>query len=195
MERSVVNGPGVRFVLWVQGCTIHCPGCINPDLLPLVSHHIVKVSDMARRIISTPGIEGVTFTGGEPTLQADALAELCSQIKDKGLTILCYSGYRLEELRSRNNSGLSELLAQIDLLIDGPYMSAESAPLPWRGSHNQRLHFLSPAYVNLSEEYSVSDRQIELIVGSKFWTMTGTWENHFRRRLEELLATGIAESN
>ena len=69
-ERSVANGPGERFVLWLQGCPLLCPSCFNKELLPFVPRHIVEIEAMADMILAVPGIEGVTYTGGEPTVQA-----------------------------------------------------------------------------------------------------------------------------
>ena len=79
-ERSVVNGPGTRFVLWLQGCPILCHGCFNEDLLPFVPRHSVDVEDVATKILAVAGIEGVTYSGGEPTVQAQGLALLSKRI-------------------------------------------------------------------------------------------------------------------
>jgi anaerobic ribonucleoside-triphosphate reductase activating protein len=187
-ERSTVNGPGERFVLWVQGCPLRCPGCINPDFLTFISKQEIPVSRAATRILSTPGIEGVTYSGGEPTSQAVALAALGRLLKREGLTVVSYSGFTLAELRARGDPAIEAFLVELDILIDGPYLAAQAAALPWRGSANQQVHFLSPAYAHLAAAVQRPERQIELIAGENQWLMTGTWEAELRRRLETALA-------
>jgi anaerobic ribonucleoside-triphosphate reductase activating protein len=189
IERSVVNGPGERFVIWVQGCPIHCPGCINPELWPIEPNHQVPVSEMATLILSTPGIEGVTISGGEPTLQIEALLALAKLIQERGLTILCYSGYTLDELRTRGDVLLNEFLEYIDILIDGPFLEAQSMPLPYRGSCNQRIHFLHHAPPDWIEETSELERKIELISSGTDWKITGNWDENFLLRLKEILVS------
>ena len=85
-ERSAVNGPGERFVLWLQGCPLRCPGCCNPEFQPLVPRHLLVVEELAGRILAVPGIEGVTYSGGEPTVQARGLACLSERLRPAGLS-------------------------------------------------------------------------------------------------------------
>ncbi len=184
-ERSVVNGPGERFVVWVQGCPLNCAGCFNPDFIPLDTvRRLISVKDLAARILATPNIEGVTYSGGEPMMQAAALVALTRELKKHGLTIVCYSGFTLEALRAKKETAVQELLGLLDVLIDGPYQASEAAALPWRGSRNQRVHFLSSAYAHLVEIAQQESRQVELIIGERNWALTGTWENEFAQRLQ-----------
>lgn len=186
--RSVANGPGERFVLWVQGCPLRCPGCFNEETHPFVPCTIVEVDEVLQWILATPGIEGVTYTGGEPMLQAHSLAVLSEQLRAKSsLTIVCYTGFTLENLRSRNNPAINRLLKSIDVLIDGPFVQRLAANLMWRGSRNQRVHFLTDAYRHLAEEVNASSSSIELIVGSEHFTATGVWFDGFLHRLKEAL--------
>lgn len=187
VERSVVNGPGERFVLWVQGCPLHCCGCINPEFWPFDGGKEVTVADLASRIIATPGIEGVTYTGGEPTKQAKPLAVLSRILKLHGLTILSYSGYTLTDLQITSDPAVQELLGELDILIDGPYAQDQAAALPWRGSRNQQVHFLSPVYRHLAEASMQPERHIELISDSDQWILTGTWDDDLKRLLETRL--------
>ena len=189
VERSVVNGPGERFVIWVQGCPIHCLGCINPELWPIEPRRLVPIGEMANLILSTQGIEGITISGGEPTLQVEALLDLIKILKERGLTVLCYSGYCLDELRARDNLVLNEFLENIDILIDGPFLETDVARLPLRGSRNQCIHHLSPVYKDREEEFSEHEQQVELINSRTDWKITGIWEDHFLLRLKELLAS------
>lgn len=144
LRRSAVNGPGERFVLWVQGCPLHCKGCWNPDTWDFSPRESWSVEALEAEIDSVPGIEGVTFTGGEPFVQASVLSSLAARVQARGLSVVIFTGYSLDELTSPEASGL---LANTDLLIAGRY--DRSRPLDgrqWLGSSNQRLHFLSRRY-------------------------------------------------
>lgn len=144
LARSAVNGPGERYVLWAQGCPLACPSCWNPDTWSFKKRVPRKSADLADEILATSGIEGATFTGGEPFAQAAALAEIAATIKDGGLSLFIFTGYTLEELSSPDHQ---RLLAHADILVSGRYVdSLRSNALPWRGSTNQEVHFLSGRY-------------------------------------------------
>jgi len=143
VPRSRANGPGERAVVWVQGCPRRCPGCFNPDTLPFVDRKWISVDDLENQILAIKGIDGVTFSGGEPFAQAAALAELAKKLRERGLTVVCYTGYTLKQLRVGNREDWNALLEQIDLLIDGPFIQSERCHEPYRGSANQRLLYLS----------------------------------------------------
>jgi len=141
LHRSAANGPGERFVVWVQGCPLACPGCWNPDTWSFDPRHVVEVEALAEEIGQVQGIEGVTFTGGEPFVQARALAALGRAVRDAGLSVLVFTGFEREALRNRAQR---ELLAVTDVLITGRYLEEHrTMELPWRGSSNQRIHFLT----------------------------------------------------
>lgn len=144
IQRSAVNGPGERFVLWVQGCPLACPGCWNPDTWAFVRRDLRSVDELAALIIATDGIEGVTFTGGEPFAQARALSALAARIRAAGLSVFVFTGYELAELTRPEHQALLETT---DVLVAGRYVAAEGmAGLTWRGSANQRIHFLTGRY-------------------------------------------------
>jgi anaerobic ribonucleoside-triphosphate reductase activating protein len=144
LARSAANGPGERFVVWVQGCPLACPGCWNPDTWDFARRHVRDVSDLAAEILGTEGVEGVTFTGGEPFAQARALAELAILVKDAGLSVFVFSGYELHELSSTDQRTLVDAT---DVLVAGRYVESQRAEgLPWRGSANQQVHFLTGRY-------------------------------------------------
>ncbi|MBN1485756.1 MAG: radical SAM protein [Chloroflexia bacterium] len=187
MERSVANGPGERFVLWLQGCPLRCPDCFNPEFLPLEPRHLVTVPNMAARILALEGIEGVTYSGGEPTLQAEPLCHLSQRLREAGLSIVCYSGYTLEQLRDRDDPWIERLLSYLDILIDGPYLCGQAANLPWRGSRNQRVHFLSPTYRHLAPQIEGGPAEVELAVGRDGFAATGNWPAEFWERLRKAL--------
>jgi anaerobic ribonucleoside-triphosphate reductase activating protein len=130
--RSAANGPGERFVVWAQGCPLACPGCWNPDTWSFERRVLRDVDELAAEIVSVDGIEGVTFTGGEPFAQARALAQLGRRVKYRGLSVFVFTGYDLNELSSEP---ARELLAVADVLVAGRYIMAErTLDMPWRGS-------------------------------------------------------------
>jgi anaerobic ribonucleoside-triphosphate reductase activating protein len=142
-----VLGPGTRAAIWVQGCPIACSGCISRHSWDRDGGRSVTVDAVAEWISRCDGIEGVTFSGGEPMEQASALARLVDRIRaDRDLGVVCYTGYPLERLR---RSEQRALLSRVDLLIDGPYRQDLHADLLWRASSNQRLRCLSPRYAAL----------------------------------------------
>ena len=143
---SEVNGPGRRAVVWVQGCSLSppCPGCINPGFLDLEGEaEEVSVDALADRILAIDGLDGVTFSGGEPFAHAEPLARLARRLRAQGLDITVFSGYPLRVLRSARRPDYDALLQQVDLLVAGPYRSDLPASGALLGSTNQRLHFLT----------------------------------------------------
>jgi anaerobic ribonucleoside-triphosphate reductase activating protein len=143
LPRSRANGPGTRMVVWVQGCPFRCPGCQNPDYLAYQPNKIVTVDRVWQRFQQTSGLDGISFSGGEPFAQAVGLAELAKRVRDVGKTVVCWTGYRLEQLNGGGSPAAVKLLTQTDLLIDGLFQSEQSGHFVMRGSANQRLHFLS----------------------------------------------------
>lgn len=142
VPESIVDGPGLRLALFFQGCPHRCPGCHNPETHDPAGGREVDSAELLARIKETRGIDGVTFTGGEPFAQAAGLAELAGEIRRLGLNLVLYSGFTFEELlrKSRADFHTRRLLQAGTLLIDGPYIEAErDLALPFRGSRNQRL--------------------------------------------------------
>jgi anaerobic ribonucleoside-triphosphate reductase activating protein len=140
------EGPGSRFAIWVQGCPLRCPGCCNPELLPVTGGRTYTVPALVERVAATAGIEGISLLGGEPFAQAPGLAELARHCRERGLSVMVYSGYTLARLR-RRDAASRRLLAQTDLLVDGVYDQRQpETRRRWIGSANQRLHFLSDRY-------------------------------------------------
>ena len=187
LERSIAHGPGERFVLWVQGCTLACPACFSTETHLLDDGDLVPVDEMARRIISVRGIEGVTLSGGEPMLQAAALAELSKKLRDEGLSVMCYTGFTLSRLRAMNTEAIHKFLAEIDILVDGPFVHEQAAPLRWRGSRNQRIHYLTDTLPRAS---AASDEvaSVEFVLDRNGFTATGIWPPRFLEQVEEVLS-------
>lgn len=137
---SIVDGPGIRFTVFTQGCPHKCRGCHNPGTHDPEGGEWIDTEDLLKKIQVNPLLDGVTFSGGEPFCQAEALAELGRQIKALGLNIVTYTGYtfeRLYEEREKNNFG--KLLEVTDFLVDGPFILEEKDwEIKFRGSRNQR---------------------------------------------------------
>jgi anaerobic ribonucleoside-triphosphate reductase activating protein len=147
VESTEAEGPGHRFALWVQGCSIRCAGCCNPEMFDPRRGEAWSIARILERV--PHDVEGITLLGGEPFDQATAAAELARAARARGLTVMVFSGYTLAELRGR--AGAQDLLASIDLLVDGRYERDQPEPPPpqgrrWIGSSNQTMHFLSDAY-------------------------------------------------
>lgn len=151
VDDTQAEGPGRRWALWVQGCSIRCAGCCNPEMFDHRGGAPIALDELARQIAvaRARGVDGVTFLGGEPFEQADALAVLARGARALGMTVMVFSGYTLDQLRGR--AGAAELLASTDLLVDGPYDRTRPEPPPpvgrrWIGSANQVMHHLTAAY-------------------------------------------------
>ena len=139
VQDSIVDGPGIRTTFFCQGCPHHCPGCHNPETWDFGCGTQVPVEDLVDVVKSNPLCRGVTFSGGEPFAQAAGFAKLARLLKKEGYEVASYSGYTFEELLS-GSEDQKELLASIDILIDGPFVLAErSLELVFRGSRNQRI--------------------------------------------------------
>lgn len=138
--RSRANGPGVRFVVWFQGCTLGCAGCFNPAT-HAAAGAFVDVGEVLEELAATSGIGGLTLSGGEPMQQAPAALELLLGARRLGLSTLMFSGYRREEIEAQALG--PAVLAHLDVLIDGRYVAPERLGETLRGSANQQIHVLS----------------------------------------------------
>ena len=164
VTRTEAEGPGVRSALWVQGCTLRCPGCFNPHTWSTAHGQARTVDDLFRELTRSPDIEGLTLLGGEPFEQAAPLAQLSRRVRDAGLTVMAFSGHVREHLESEASPpGSRELLAQVDLLVDGRYLRDHPDRVrPWVGSTNQRFHALTPAYAELLLHLEDLDDRLEV---------------------------------
>ncbi|NLK70087.1 MAG: anaerobic ribonucleoside-triphosphate reductase activating protein [Clostridiales bacterium] len=138
---SIVDGPGLRFVIFTQGCPHNCEGCHNPQTHAFDAGEVVSIGELYDMIKKNPLLDGVTFSGGEPFCQAIPLAELGRKIHEIGLNIITYTGYTLEYLleNADESNGYLELLNVTDYLIDGKFeIENKNYLLKFRGSSNQR---------------------------------------------------------
>lgn len=173
-ERSFVVGPGTRTVIWLAGCRRRCPGCFQPQYFSFDCGQRLPTAEVAERILSIEGIDGVSFSGGEPFDQCSALLDLCRILKRRSrLSLLSYTGYRLEWLQ-QNAERYGELLSLLDILIDGEYRNDEAGPFLWRGSRNQRVIDLQQSRTSPVSELPTTDTQeVQLAVTGSNVIVTG----------------------
>ena len=135
----MLNGSGLRTVLWVSGCGHHCPGCQNPETWPFEGGRAVPPQEIAALAGQDPLVRGVTLSGGEPFAQAEGCATLARLLKARGYELAAYTGYTFEELLA-GAPAQKELLGLLDILVDGRFVQAErSLELRFRGRKNQRI--------------------------------------------------------
>lgn len=136
---SIVDGPGLRYVIFTQGCLHHCPGCHNPDSHAIDGGYIEDTEQCLLEIDQNPLLDGVTLSGGEPFLQATALIHFVQKVKQRHLHVMIYSGYTFEEILELGDEE-NRLLSLCDTLVDGKFiLSLKSMELLYKGSSNQRI--------------------------------------------------------
>lgn len=160
------EGPGRRAALWVQGCNKRCVGCCNPAYLKLVERELVEVSSVLEWLENAHrayDLEGVTFLGGEPMLQAQGLAVVAQGSQSLGLSVMVFSGYTKNELDMLQLPGVDQLLRYTDVLVDGPYeVNLPEQNRRWTGSTNQKFHYLTTRYDARIESDGKVERVLEL---------------------------------
>lgn len=142
VKESIVDGPGIRYVVFAQGCRHNCPGCHNPETHSFEGGSLIKIDTIRQQIKNNPLLGGITLSGGEPFEQAAGFAELVSGIRGMSLNVMIYSGYTYEEIMS--NSGTrpdwGKLLGLADILVDGHFIEdKKDYRLKFKGSKNQRI--------------------------------------------------------
>jgi anaerobic ribonucleoside-triphosphate reductase activating protein len=176
VDESEVNGPGSRAVVWVQGCKRECEGCFNPASWSFEINQLISIEELANKILSNSKNQGVTFSGGEPFFQATALAELAKRLKAAGLNVMSFTGFTLGELEANDApEGAKELLSQLDILIDGPFLESQAinSPDSLVSSRNQKVRVFNPEF---QDKLNWASDQIEIHIlkdGSRI--VTGFW--------------------
>lgn len=137
-EESIVDGPGIRMVVFTQGCNHNCQGCHNPESHSFDGGRLIDIEEITDMVKGNPLLDGITFSGGEPFEQALECSILARKVKELGLNVITYTGYMFEEILG--NDDFKELLLQTDTLIDGKFnIKEKSLMLNFRGSKNQRI--------------------------------------------------------
>lgn len=165
-EDSIVDGEGIRTVIWTQGCAHKCPGCHNPGTHSFEEGYLLDIEEVEKMIDNLEGQDGITFSGGDPFYQPEECTVLAKYAKKKGLNIWCYTGFTYEALikLSGNNSNIMDFLKEIDVLIDGPFLlEKKSLDAIFRGSTNQRIIDVKKSLKNkevvLVEKYYTSNKK------------------------------------
>ena len=140
VPESVTDGPGVRFTIFTQGCPHGCPGCHNPHTHDANGGYEIAIDDILDQIQQNPLLDGITFSGGEPFLQAVNLAKIAHACHEWNLTVMTYTGYLYEDILASDNTDWQTLLRETDTLVDGPFVQElATTALPFRGSSNQKM--------------------------------------------------------
>ena len=165
-EDSIVDGEGIRAVIWTQGCSHKCPGCHNPQTHSFENGYLLDILEVEEMIDNLEGQNGITFSGGDPFYQPEECAILAKYARKKGLNIWCYTGFTYEALikLSKSNPSIMNFLKEIDVLIDGPFLlENKSLDAIFRGSTNQRIidvkKSLKEKEVVLVEKYYTNNKK------------------------------------
>jgi anaerobic ribonucleoside-triphosphate reductase activating protein len=179
-------GPGLRSVVWVQGCLLHCRECIAPDWIPRRQARLIGPAELAAELLSDSAVTGLTLSGGEPMLQAQALAEMVREARSqRDVNVICFSGYQLEELRERPPApGTADLLGQLDVLIDGAYEAAANDDRGLRGSSNQVVHHLTDRLAAAGDDLARGPRTAEIRVRDRSLLLVGVPPQGLARNLD-----------
>lgn len=160
---SIVDGEGIRSVIWTQGCTHNCYGCHNPETHSFTDGYLLEVIDVIKKIDSLEGQDGVTFSGGDPMSQPEACSLIASHCKEQGLNVWCYTGFTFEQLLEMGKSipYIMNFLENIDVLVDGKFiLEQKSLNLKFKGSKNQRIIDV-PKSLKENEVYLIDKYTIE----------------------------------
>ena len=171
IEKTKVEGPGTRFCIWVQGCSIRCRGCANTHMWDINEGTKLSCDEIYSKISEVKDeIEGITFLGGEPLDQIDEVITLSKEVQNIGLSVVIFTGYKFEELNKKEK--FIELKKYVDILIDGEFVEEQKDfSRPWVGSKNQKYYFLSDRY---SEEILEQYRnKFEIRIQNDQTTMNG----------------------
>jgi anaerobic ribonucleoside-triphosphate reductase activating protein len=186
------EGPGRRLAIWFQGCPLRCPGCCNPEMLSFEGGTPVSLEGLLAevwRAREENQIEGLTLLGGEPFAHAEGAAALAEGVQAAGLSVMIFSGYTLAELRAMPDPNAARLLANTDILVDGPYLREQPEKRRrWIGSANQQIHFLTSRY-RADDPRWLAPNTLELRLAHGELTVNGFPASHskdFWKRLPQL---------
>lgn len=175
---SRIYGPGKRFVVWVQGCDLKCPGCWNQGMWAFEEKKLYTPEELAALVNKESDIEGVTILGGEPLYQSKAILSFAKLIKDTGHSLMLYTGFEMDEIKDDHSKAL---IACSDIVVFGRYLEElRSISLKWRGSSNQKICFNTPIYENLIDLVNERVNETEIHVDEAGCiTVVGYPDDHF----------------
>lgn len=186
-ERVKTLGPGIRYVVWVQGCLRRCPGCMSPFSQDLSGGYEEETDLLAENIVKS-GCEGLTISGGEPFLQAEALVDLIEKIRmKKDMGVIIYTGNTWEELKASEDKYVQELLVRCDLLVDGAYVEELNDGKNLRGSSNQRAIPLTPRYEKDAAGYGTEEAKVEIVVHEDKIRLIGVPSRQMLKQLQSII--------
>lgn len=192
VPQTRVLGPGSRAGVWVQGCTFVCPGCIAPEWKPLQVNQLTSVKELAQRILAEP-VDGITLSGGEPFLQAPALAELMRLIRQqREINCITFTGFIYSALLHTPQA--KPLLDQVDLLVDGSYVASRNPGIGMRGSDNQRFHFLTDRLADCDYPFETTPRRTELHFRGNDLLIVGIPAHGMQMALDRAIESAQAKS-
>jgi anaerobic ribonucleoside-triphosphate reductase activating protein len=163
VKESIVDGPGIRYVVFAQGCKHNCPGCHNPETHSFNGGILVDIEELIQQMKQNPLIDGITLSGGEPFEQAEGFGELAMRAKKQGYSVMTYTGYTFEYILENMESinGWRKLLTNTDTLVDGRFeLDKRSLELKYRGSYNQRIIDVKQS-IDLTDEMYYSENVCE----------------------------------
>lgn len=182
-------GAGLRSAVWVQGCPFRCRECVAPDWIPFRPARRVEPEALAAELLADPCVTGLTLSGGEPMEQARGLAAAVRAARaDRELSVICFTGYRLGELAGR--PGADDLLAELDVLIDGRYVRSRNDDRGLRGSDNQRVHHLTGRLAGSAAALEGGPRRAELRVRGSGALLVGVPPRALAERLGTIAKEG-----
>lgn len=186
-QATRVLGPGLRAVVWVQGCKKRCQDCLAPEWQSQKPQRLMRIEELMHVMLANPAVSGITLSGGEPMLQAMGLTELLYSIREiRDVNVICYSGYTLEELRTAPPAeGINTLLSQLDVLIDGEYVSQLNHNLGLTGSSNQQVHHLTRRLYGA--DFVFNPRQVEVQIRDGEMLVVGVPPHGFEDALAHAL--------
>ena len=162
---SIVDGEGIRTVLWTQGCPHHCPGCHNSETWDFSDGALIDIEEVKEKLAKLKRQDGLTFSGGDPMCQPEACYEIAKYAKTLGMNIWCYTGYTYEQLMflGKSNKHVMDFLSMVDVLVDGRFIKEEKSQAAlFRGSTNQRIidvqNSLKMNKVCLVEKYILKEK-------------------------------------
>ena len=164
IRRTQAEGPGYRYCIWVQGCDIRCNGCANREMWDFAGGAVMDTAELIADISFMQNeIEGITFLGGEPLCQVEAVSEIAAAAQAINLTVVVFTGREYGKLIVSSDESTQKLLQHTDLLIDGPFRVEQiDYSRPWVGSRNQKYWFLSSRYEALRDKLTTIGNRLEL---------------------------------